>query len=177
MESDQQTPDYEQFTRLFLSAQREILRYVLALVPDLDDAHDIVQETAVALWRKIDQYDPSQPFVPWACRFALIEARDFQRKSQRWSAFASDHIARRVIERQQQLDTQLKKQNGYLRACLKQLTQAQHNTIEAYYFERVPVAELAEAQHTSPAAIYKSLQRIRRSLMNCVRRHAATEGA
>src|SRR5215470_9049654 len=61
----------ERFGRLFVEAQREILRYILALVPDIDDAHEILQETAVDLWRKFGRYDPAYPFAPWACRFAF----------------------------------------------------------------------------------------------------------
>ena len=60
----------EQFVRHFAGAEHEIYRYVLALVPNGSDAQDIVQETAVALWRKFDEYNPNEPFIPWACRFA-----------------------------------------------------------------------------------------------------------
>jgi RNA polymerase sigma-70 factor (ECF subfamily) len=48
---------------------------VSVLVPNLPDAEDIVQQTAVALWEKFDEYDPKLPFTPWACRFALIATR------------------------------------------------------------------------------------------------------
>ena len=61
----------ERFGRLFVETQREILRYILALVPDIEDAHEILQDTAVDLWRKFDRYDPAYPFAPWACRFAF----------------------------------------------------------------------------------------------------------
>ena len=61
----------QRFLSLFLRSEREIFRYVAALVPNLTDAEDIVQQTAIALWEKFDAYDPSQPFTPWACRFAL----------------------------------------------------------------------------------------------------------
>jgi RNA polymerase sigma-70 factor, ECF subfamily len=43
----------------------------VALVPNVADAEDIVQQAAIALWEKFDAYDPAQPFTPWACRFAL----------------------------------------------------------------------------------------------------------
>jgi DNA-directed RNA polymerase specialized sigma24 family protein len=63
----------ERFVRLFAAAQSEVLRYILALVPDLDDAQEVFQETAVDLWKTFDQYDPDCPFVPWACRFAYFQ--------------------------------------------------------------------------------------------------------
>ncbi len=53
--------------RLFLQAERELLRYVMALLPNINDAMDVLQETAVALWQAIEKYNPSKPFVPWAC--------------------------------------------------------------------------------------------------------------
>ena len=49
---------HKEFIRLFLEAERKLLRYVMVLVPNITDARDIVQEAAVALWEKIDQYDP-----------------------------------------------------------------------------------------------------------------------
>lgn len=45
---------HEQFMRLFLQSEREILRYVMAIVPNVADARDILQEMALALWKAID---------------------------------------------------------------------------------------------------------------------------
>jgi len=64
----------QQFLSLFLRSEREIFRYVAALVPNVSDAEDIVQQTAVALWEKFHAYDQTQPFTPWACRFAMKKA-------------------------------------------------------------------------------------------------------
>ena len=60
----------QQFLSLFLRSERELFRYVVALVPNVADAEDIVQQTALVLWEKFSAYDPGQPFTPWACRFA-----------------------------------------------------------------------------------------------------------
>ena len=68
---ENQTAAQQRFLSLFLRSEREIFRYVAALVPNITDAEDIVQQTAIALWEKFEAYDPTQPFTPWACRFAL----------------------------------------------------------------------------------------------------------
>ena len=68
---ENQTARQQRFLSLFLRSEREIFRYVAALVPNVADPEDIVQQTAIALWEKFDAYDPAQPFTPWACRFAL----------------------------------------------------------------------------------------------------------
>ena len=53
---------------MFLASEKELFRYISALVPCVTDAQDLVQQTALALWRKFEAYDPRQPFTPWACR-------------------------------------------------------------------------------------------------------------
>jgi RNA polymerase sigma-70 factor, ECF subfamily len=69
----------ERFVRLFVEGQREILQYILRRVLDIGDAHEILQGTAVDLWRKFDRYDPA--FAPWACGFAF--RRVLKRREQR----------------------------------------------------------------------------------------------
>jgi len=54
----------QRFLSLFLRSEREIFRYVAALVPNVTDAEDIVQQTAIALWEKFDTYDPAHLSLP-----------------------------------------------------------------------------------------------------------------
>ena len=72
--------DDDAFMRLVFESERELLRYVMAVVPDRADARDVVQDALVALWKKRAQYDPAFPFVPWACRFAMNEIRMHRRR-------------------------------------------------------------------------------------------------
>lgn len=51
--------------RLFLQSGREILRSVMTIVPNVADARDILQETALAFWKASDKYDPTRPGWPY----------------------------------------------------------------------------------------------------------------
>ena len=62
--SENQSAAQQRFLSLFLRSEREIYRYVAALIPNMADAEDIVQQTAIALWEKFDSYDSTQPFTP-----------------------------------------------------------------------------------------------------------------
>ena len=168
--------DYEQFTRLFLSSEREIFRYVAAIVPDLHDAQDIVQETAVALWKKIDQYDTAEPFLPWACRFAVFEARNYARKSSRWRAFLNDSLAETLVRRMDELTDDLDQRAEHLNGCVEKLPHSQQQIIRRYYYDRDSVQTVAESTGRSIEAIYKTLQRIRKALMACILRNIELEG-
>src|SRR5207237_9075548 len=85
-QSEDEAAAQQRFLSLFLRSEREIFRYVAALVPHVADAEDIVQQTALALWQKFDAYDPCQPFTPWACRFALNKTKQWPEPRQRWQA-------------------------------------------------------------------------------------------
>ncbi|TWT92227.1 sigma-70 family RNA polymerase sigma factor [Neorhodopirellula pilleata] len=161
---------YEQFMRRFLECQRGLLRYVMCFVPNVHDARDIVQNTAIALWKKHELFDPSEPFMPWACRFALNETRLFMRTNERWKHFLDDETVAALAGRREEMADELDERRIHLRECLRKLPKDQRLVVEGYYFEDLSVEQLAESSRRSVDAIYKSLQRIRMALMKCVQR-------
>src|SRR3954449_9023423 len=84
---------HQRFLSLFLRSEREVFRSVAALVPNVADAEDIVQQTALVLWEKFEAYDPSLPFTPWACGFALNKARQWVERRQRWLVLLENGLA------------------------------------------------------------------------------------
>src|SRR6187399_1966628 len=115
----------QQFLSLFLRSEREIFRYVAVLVPNVSDAEDIVQQTAVALWEKFDAYDQNQPFTPWACRFALNKARQWIERRQRWQALLQGGLAEELAERSEQLRPELEYRLKHLELCVAKLPEEQ----------------------------------------------------
>src|SRR5687767_10961336 len=93
----------QRFLSLFLRSEREVFRYVAALVPNVADAEDIVQQTALVLWEKFHAYDPRQPFTPWACRFALNKTRKWLERRQRWQALLQGGLAEELAQRREEL--------------------------------------------------------------------------
>lgn len=164
----------EQFMRLFLQSEREILRYVMAIVPNVTDARDIVQETALALWKRIDKYDPSRPFIPWACRFALNEARMFLRTDGRRRRLR-DEVASLLEARRSEIATELDGRRGHLQDCLDRLPEEQRGLIRSYYFDDETVPAIAAKAGRTTEAIYKALQRIRTALEQCIERKSLAE--
>jgi RNA polymerase sigma-70 factor (ECF subfamily) len=158
----------QRFLSLFLRSEREIFRYVAALVPNVTDAEDIVQQTAMALWEKFDDYDPSQPFTPWACRFALNKARQWIERRQRWQALLEHGLAEELAQRRQELLPDFEQRLKHLEGCLGKLPEGQRSIVEGYYYERASIDMLAQRCGRSEAATYKMLQRIRQALQICV---------
>jgi RNA polymerase sigma-70 factor (ECF subfamily) len=167
----------QRFLSLFLRSEREIFRYVAALVPNVTDAEDIVQQTTMSLWEKFDAYDPSQPFTPWACRFALNKARQWIERRQRWQALLDHGLAEELAQRRQELQPEFELRLKHLEGCLGKLPEGQRSMVEGYYYERASIETLAQRFGRSEAATYKMLQRIRHALQVCVEGRAKPEVA
>lgn len=167
----------QRFLSLFLRSEREVFRYVAVLVPNVTDAEDIVQQTAMALWEKFDDYDPSQPFTPWACRFALNKARQWIERRQRWQALLDHGLAEELAQRREELRPELEQRLKHLEGCLRTLPGGQRSLIEGYYYERASIETLAQRSGRSEAATYKTLQRIRHALQACVEGQVTPEVA
>ena len=165
----------QRFLSLFLRSEREIFRYVAALVPNVADAEDIVQQTALALWEKFDSYDPNQPFTPWACRFALNKTRQWIERRQRWQALLEGGLVEELAQRREELRPEIETRLKHLEGCLNKLPTEQRSMVEGYYYRRNSVEKLAQETDRTVAAAYKTLQRVRQALQRCI--EEAAKGA
>ena len=163
--------------RLFVEHQLDVLRYVLAVVPNSSDAWDIVQETAVGLWRKMEEYDPTRPFLPWACRFASMEIRRFLRRADQQRRLLDEQVVEALLALQEERAAGLTARRAHLRECLEELPEAQRQLVRGYYWDEQDVDALANQSGRTAEAVYKALQRIRQALADCMNRKARLEGA
>jgi RNA polymerase sigma-70 factor (ECF subfamily) len=167
----------QRFLSLFLRSEREVFRYVAALVPHVADAEDIVQQTALALWEKFDTYDPAQPFTPWACRFALNKTRQWIERRQRWQTLLTNGLADELARRRDELQPEWEHHLVHLEGCLGQLPADQRTLVEGYYYHRKGIEALARASDRTVEATYKMLQRIRHALQHCIKNASHREEA
>jgi RNA polymerase sigma-70 factor, ECF subfamily len=162
--------DPERFVRLFVEGEREILQYILRLVPDIDDAHEILQETAVDLWRKFDRYDPAFAFAPWACGFAFRRVLKHREQQARRAKFLSIESLNLIAAERPDNDDVLEDRRRALERCLQQLRDDDRQVVEGRYSRQMSVAEIAGSTGRNTSALYKALERIRRQLFECVNR-------
>jgi len=166
--SEEPAAAQQRFLSLLLRSEREIFRYVAVLVPNVADAEDIVQQTALALWEKFEAYDSSQPFTPWACRFALNKTKQWIERRQRWQALLEGGLAEELAQRREELRPHIETRLRHLEDCVSKLSEEQRSMVEGYYYRREGIEKLAEGSGRTVAAAYKALQRIREALRACI---------
>src|SRR5262249_47529354 len=161
------------FVRLLLQHQNDLLRHILPLVGRLEDAQDVLQETATALWRKFDQYDPRQPFLPWAKRFARNEVLMYHRKRRRYT-FLTPELIETLVGRQSEHDQQAHQRRRALQNCFEKLPEADRLLLDQRYgAPGSTIRQLAAETGETANVLYKALARVRRQLLDCVNRTLA----
>lgn len=74
---------HDHFLRLYVENEEALRGFVRSLVPTLEDAREVMQETAALLWRKFDELDSMENFRRWAFGVARLEALTFRRDQAR----------------------------------------------------------------------------------------------
>ena len=159
---------YEVFVKKFAHYEGDVRRFVRSLLPNWTDADEVVQQTAIVMWRKFDQYDPDTNFMKWACVIARFEALAYRRKMARDRlVFREDVLelmADEGVEEMEQRDAE----HAALESCLKDVPETQRQFLTLAHTQGVNVKELAEQAGSTAAAFYMRLNRLRRQLMKCV---------
>jgi RNA polymerase sigma-70 factor, ECF subfamily len=163
----------ELFVRLLSRHQDDLYRFVFALVPHEEDARDILQETSVALCRKFGEYDAARPFLAWAYQFARLEVlKHRERAPRRVQSFAVELLELLAVERERH-DAVLHTRLQALEVCLGKLSDQDRRLIRERYQGRTPTADLAGQSGASRRTLFRTLDRIRRLLHDCIDRQVS----
>jgi len=167
--------DAERFIRLFTANERRIYAYILALLGNLADADDVLQETSVVLWRQFDQYTPGTSFTAWAfavARNKVMTHRQTRRRSRlRFNPALIDTLSEELAARQQQHD----RRHEALAQCIEQLPPRDRDLIRRRYEPGATIKSIAAAVGRPVQGMYKAMRRIEDALHDCVTRKMRSE--
>jgi len=166
-------PDKQEFLRHFLSSESSLRGYILTHVRDFEVAEDLLQQTALVLWQKFDQYDPGRPFLAWALGVARLEILNAARRRPDRSLVESD-LDGLVVGEYLRLESELPLRRQLLRGCLQHLPASMTEAVRLRYAEGFSLDQIAAKLGKSLAAIKVTLHRARLSLQDCVRLKAST---
>ena len=167
--------NHDQFLRLYVENEEALRGFVRSLVPTLDDAREVMQETAAVLWRKFGVLDSPADFRRWAFGVARFEALAFRRDRARDRHVFSEDLISMLESEAAEAGEQSDGEEQALPGCLKKLPKAQRELVEVAYAPAVRIDELAREAGRTPMSLYKSLHRIRMALADCIRKSLKQE--
>ena len=169
-------PEHDRFLRLYSENEPALRGFVRSLVPTREDAREIMQEVAVAMWCKFAEATERGEFRPWAFGVARFEVLAWRRDRARDRHVFGEAAANLLAEEAAQRSGMLEAQREALEECLGKLPAPQRALVDAAYAAGARIDRLAEQSGRSAMALYKTLHRIRLALVECTRAVLLREG-
>ncbi|AGA29839.1 sigma-70 family RNA polymerase sigma factor [Singulisphaera acidiphila] len=165
----------DEFVRLLGQNQRRIFVFVMSMVPNLNDAEEIIQETNLLLWREFDHFQSGTNFAAWACRVALNQTMAWRKRKRRDRLeFTPAFLEAVAAESTAEFDL-LEERSRALAQCIEKLPEKHRQLLRTRYGEQQGVEVIGQELGRTAAAVYRSLSRIRHTLHDCVT-HAISQG-
>jgi RNA polymerase sigma factor CnrH len=86
------------FDWLVARYKAQTFRFIRGYVGNAEDAHDLVQDTFVAVWLTLKRFDPERDFAAWLKTIALNKCRDFSRRQAVRRRFLRQYALERQVQ-------------------------------------------------------------------------------
>jgi RNA polymerase sigma-70 factor (ECF subfamily) len=166
---------HDRFLRLFLAREPELRVFVRSLLFSREEEREVMQEVAVVLWRKFDETMDEAAFTRWAFGVARMEVLAFRRDRARDRHSFGDEVFQLLAQTTLDHADTLEAERRALEVCLTKLPATQRDLVRSAYSPGVRIDALAAGLGRTAMSLYKSLHRIRLTLMECTRRELAKE--
>lgn len=164
-----------EFLRLLMANQKRIYAFILATVPNRQDADDLFQETVLLMWSKFDDFQRGTSFVAWGITVAKYQILSVRKRhsvrSLRFRAMALELLHSESGPFLEQIDGRTQA----LQACIRKLSPRDYELIRLRYQDELSPRSLAQQMGRSVQSIYKRMARIHETLLRCVRRALGSE--
>lgn len=167
----------ERLARLWGETEAAVQAFVFSAVSGFQDAEDVVQQVALTVARRFDEYDESRPFVAWALWLAKSRVVDHYRNRQRQQRIfpeaVLDQVAAVLVQRQP--DRQARQ--AAMEHCIGKLPEKSRRLLELRYLEDNSIDFVANSINSTRGAVRVMLFRLRNTLASCIQAQLAREAS
>lgn len=168
--------DERQRIKLILEGRREgfayfvnhysqgIIDFAFRMVNDVSDAEELAQDAFVKAYRSLSSFNGKSSFYTWLCRIAYHETLNhLKRKKIHWMNIDEVSFSKDVL-----LDDELSTGDAerivLMEEAINNITPDERMLIHLYYYEDVPLREIAFIMDVEPKTLATRLHRIRKKL-------------
>jgi len=148
--------------------QRQIFSYIYVLVPNRNDAEDLLQETSLVICEKFHEFKEGTDFVAWACQIAYWRVRYSRQKFARSKVVFDQEILDVVAQTASEMAEELDERHEALSRCMQRLHPRDRELLIRRYEPGGSVEEAARRSGRTLQTAYKALTRLRKLLLDCV---------
>ena len=164
--------NFETMVTIYTAERHVLLGYIMAIVRDYQLAEDVYQDTAVAILKEMNGFDPSRDFRAWMRGVARNKAKQALTRISREQKFPADEIQALIDqaydERSDEDRSLMTRYQVYLRDCMERLAAWQRVAIRLRYVENLNLESIARNIEKSVGAVQVGLSRARGFLHKCI---------
>lgn len=168
---------HRRFLRLFTAHEAAVRSFVRRLLPTRADADDVMQDVSVVLWEKFDSFREGEDFRAWAFGVARFEALGWLRDKGRDRLVLNEEVVLKIAEESEQNEPKLEQQREALERCMARVPADQRELLMQAYQPEARIQEVAQGSGRSVPGFYQWLHRMRRMLLDCIRRALQQEAS
>jgi RNA polymerase sigma-70 factor (ECF subfamily) len=173
--SPAETERHHRFLRSFTAHEPAIRAHVRRLVPARADADDVMQEISVVLWDKFDSFREDADFKAWAFGVARFEVLAWLRDRGRDRLVLDEEVITKIAEETTAEEPRLQRQREALEHCMKKVPADQRDLLMQAYQPESRIQNVAQDSGRTVAGFYQWLHRMRKLLLDCIRRALTQE--
>ena len=158
----------KELVKLLARHDRDILRYIQVFLPDRTDAEEVLQRTAVALWEKLDLFDVSREFLPWALHQAYYQVLNFRKEYARSKLVFSEDLVELLDSERENQENYLLEMKDALKVCIEKVSSTDQHLLQCRYSDAKPISQMAAELGKTAKSLYRRLDRVREMLEKCV---------
>ena len=170
--------DQEAYTALYEATNQELYRTIRAMVRTEDQALDIQQDAYIYAFTHLDQLGEPAKFSAWLHTIAVNRTRSVLRKQTAllFSELETEEgsglpeLADESPDNSPELALERKETAELIREILDGLSAGQRLLVGMYYYEQIPLQEIAEDLGVSPGTVKTQLFRSRKKIEAAVER-------
>ncbi len=166
---------HQQFLRAFTTHEPAVRAFVRRLVPSRADADDVLQEVAIVLWTKFDEFRDSGDFRAWACGIARFKVLSWLRDKGRDRLTLDSDVVELIAVDSIRHEPHLQRQRDALETCFEKVPSAERELLARAYQPDTKIHDVAANSGRSVGGFYQWLYRMRQMLLECVQRVLAGE--
>lgn len=158
------------FDELFARHEPAFRAFARSLLPDWDAVDEVIQSASLVMWRKLDQIEEPEGFLPWGKVVVRFEAKKYCRtKARDAHVFDSELLDILAHHQEEREEADFAQEQAALEECLEKVSDSNRWLVLAPYRGHGVLTRMAEASGRTRNSLYKQIRRIRRKLEECAR--------
>lgn len=164
--------DSESFTREWTRAAPIVASYIGSVIHDFNSAEDLLQDVAIVLLKRFNEYDSARSFTGWALGIARNKLLEVQR-AEHDCLVGDPAVLDALAQAHEELAPELERQTSALRECLTEIKGRALTLLKLRYEQALKPQTIAQQMGMTAGAVRVMLARTRALLHECIRRRLA----